>query len=311
MRRVRARERGVALLTVMFILVLLTTLVVYLIEDEHLAVRRVSNQRDYEQIYQMMVGNEQWAVKVLERDLKQDPVDHLNEVWHNLLPETQVNEGSMRAQVLDLSGRFNLNNLSTREDPWYGVFQRLLRVLEIDESLADAVIDWIDADIDASGNAGAEDPQYLLSDPPYRAANRRFSGVGELLWVAGFDRAIVEKLAPHVAALPSTAVKVNVNTATVPVLRALSVDVLSESAVESLVAGRGEDGYREINDFLVATELAGQGDQLTPLISVSGRFFEVRGEARYGRLSGAVYSTLEKRPATQQVKVVHRSWVFS
>jgi general secretion pathway protein K len=274
-------------------------------------VRRVANQRDYEQIYQMMTGNEQWAVKVLERDMKENQTDHLNEIWNSLLPETQVDEGKMAAAVIDLQGRFNLNNLKIKDDPWYALFQRLLRVLELDEALADAVIDWVDADQDVSGNSGAEDAEYLSANPPYRAANRGFGSVGELLWVAGFDGEIVDKLAPFVAALPADAVKINVNTASATLLRALSSEVLSESSAETLVARRGEEGYKDLNEFLTATELAGQGDVITPLIALSSRYFEVAGRAQYGRLDGAIYSVLEKSISTQQVKVVHRRWGFS
>lgn len=304
-------HRGVALLTVLLILTLLTSLVVYLIEDEYMAVRRISNHRDFEQIYQMMVGNEQWAVKVLERDMKENKTDHLNEIWNNLLPETKVGEGNMQAIVVDMQSRINLNNIKARNDVWYQVFQRLLRVLELEESLADVVVDWIDSDQDVSGTNGAEDPEYLLKSPPYRTANRLLGSVGELLWIEGFDEQSIRLLAPHVSALPRSDLRINVNTATVPVLRALTRNVLGETAAENLVAGRGETGYESANDFLIMTELAGRAEEVGPLIAVSSLFFEVQGQARYGRLSGAVYSILEKDLNTQQVKVVQRRRGFS
>ena len=304
-------QSGVALLTVLLILTLMTSMVIYMIEDEYLAVRRVTNHRDFEQIYQMMVGNEQWAVKVLERDMKENKTDHLNEIWNNLLPETKVNEGKMKAVVVDMQSRFNLNNLKVKNDPWYLVFQRLLRVLEIDESLADAVVDWIDKDLDVSGTNGAEDPEYLLKTPSYRAANRLLGSVGELLWVEGFSEESISLLAPHVSALPLSDTKININTATVPVLRALSKEILSESAAESLIAGRGETGYESADDFLVMTELAGRAQEVAPLISIASQFFEVQGLATYGRLTGAIYSILVKDLSTQQVKVVQRRRGFS
>lgn len=311
MRRQTGPQSGLALLTVLLILTLMTSMVIYMIEDEYLAVRRVSNHRDFEQIYQMMAGNEQWAVKVLERDMKENKTDHLNEVWNNLLPETKVNEGNMKAVVVDMQGRLNLNNLKEKNDPWYLVFQRLLRVLELDESLADSVLDWIDQDEVVSGTNGAEDSEYLLKSPPYRAANRQLGSVGELLWVEGFDEETIAVLAPHVAALPKSDTRVNVNTATVPVLRALTPDILGESAAESLVAGRGETGYESADDFLVMTELAGRAQKVAPLIATASFFFEVQGLARYGRLTGAIYSVLEKDLTTQQVKVVQRRRGFS
>ncbi|MDA9983226.1 type II secretion system minor pseudopilin GspK [Gammaproteobacteria bacterium] len=310
-KRYKKAESGIALLTVLFILVLMTTLMAYLIEDEYLALRRVVNHRDYEQIYQMMVGNEQWAAKVLERDMRQNGTDHLNELWHNLLPETQVDEGKMAAVVIDMQGKFNLNNLKTRGDAWYAVFQRLLRVLELDEGLADAVLDWIDTDSDVTGNRGAEDQEYLLKTPAYRSANRGFGSVGELLWVEGFDAAIVGVLAPYVTALPVDKVRINVNTASLQLLRAITKDILSEAEAESLVIGRGEEGYKNNDDFLVMTELAGRSEEVAPLIAVSSLYFEVQGRAQYGRLNGAIYSILEKIPSTQQVRVVYRWRGFS
>ena len=306
-----SEQCGIALLTVLFILVLMTTLMVYLIEDEYLAVRRISNHRDYEQMYQMMVGNEQWAAKVLERDMRQNNTDHLNEPWHKLLSETQIGEGKMKADVMDMQGKFNLNNLKLRGDAWYGVFQRLLRVLKIDEGLADGVLDCVDSDFDVSGNRGAEDPEYLLKTPSYRSANRGFGSVGELLWVEGFDAATVKALAPYVAALPVSDVKINVNTASLPLLRALTRSVLSESAGENLIAGRGDEGYKNNDAFLAMTEFAGQSEEIAPLVSVSSLYFEVQGRARYGRLEGAIYSILQKIPSTRQVRVVHRWRVFS
>ncbi len=299
-------QHGVALLTVLFILVLLTVLSVYLIEDEYMAIRRVSNLRDYEQMYHMMTGSEQWAVKVLQRDMQGNTNDHLLEAWHNLLPETQINEGRMQAEVVDLQGRFNLNNLRSREDPWYALFQRLLRVLEIDEALADAAIDWIDADFDVSGPRGAEDPDYLSLTPPYRSANQAFGSTGELIWVAGFDDAVINKLEPFIAALPTVDAKININTAPIALLRALSPTILGEPAAEALAQGRGEEGYQDAGEFLGAAELAGQGDQIGPLIDVSSQFFEVRSRAEFGRLRGRLFSLLQKVGSTQQVRVIHR-----
>ena len=266
----------------------------------------MSNLRDHEQIYQMMAGNEQWAIKVLERDMKEDTKDHLNEIWNRLLPETQIDEGKMQAVVEDLQGRFNLNNLKSKEDPWYGLFQRLLRVLEMDETLADAVIDWVDADLDVSGNRGAEDPDYLSLDPPYRSANQAFSSVGELIWVSGFDDAAIKTLEPFVSALPTGNAKININTAHPAVLRALSPTTLNEAAADALVLGRGEQGYSDTGEFLAASELAGQGDRIAPMIDIASQFFEVRSRAEFGRLSGALYTLLQKIASTQQVKVVRR-----
>ena len=113
------RESGVALLSVLFILVLLSTLSVYTIEDQYLALRRISNQQDAEQGYQLAAGAEQWVMKVLQRDGAESETDHLNEAWNNVLPGVAVERGKLSALVTDEQGRFNLNNLQAgRDEVW-------------------------------------------------------------------------------------------------------------------------------------------------------------------------------------------------
>ncbi|MEA3291612.1 MAG: type II secretion system protein GspK, partial [Pseudomonadota bacterium] len=91
-----AGQRGLALLSVLLILVLLTTLAAYMADDENLAIRRINNQREAEQGFQVAMGAEQWAVKILERDLAQskesEEVDHPGEDWAKLGPPVKVED---------------------------------------------------------------------------------------------------------------------------------------------------------------------------------------------------------------------------
>ncbi len=296
-----------ALLTVLFILVLITVLSVYLVEDEHIALRRISNLRDFEQGYQMAAGAEHWALKVLERDGRQNEVDHLNEPWSNLLPEVKVEEGTLLASVSDLHGLFNINNLAAgRDEVWYPVFVRLLSVLELDESLADALVDWIDNDQDVTGSNGAEDPDYLSLDPSYRAGNRMLVDIGELMWVKGFDDKALTKLSPFVTALPVRDAKINVNTSSPLLLSVITKEILTEAEVESLISGRGEQGYPNVDSFLTRTELAAEADNVQPLITVASDYFEVRSEAKFGRLTTVSLSVVHRRPGGEQVTVIQR-----
>ncbi len=306
-RRGTAHCRGAALLTVLFILVLLSTLVVYMVEDEHLAIRRVSNQRDAEQGYQLVIGAEQWAARVLARDAGDSEVDHLNEPWNRLLPEVNVEQGSLSAQVVDLQGRFNLNNLAAgKDDVWYPAFRRLLQLLEIDEGLADAVVDWIDENQDVNGNDGAEDAEYLALDPPYRAANRLLTDVGELNWIKGFDEKAVAALRPYVTVLPATGLPININTAPAALLRILGKELLAETDAQAIIDGRGESGYPSIAEFLAVPALAGNGDVAQALVSVASGYFEVQSRAEFGRFATVGYSVLQRNRETRQVVVLQR-----
>jgi len=109
------QQAGTALLTVLFILVLLTTLAAFTAKDENLAIRRLGNQREYAQSLQVALAGEMWALKVLERDLTSSGVkyDYLNEPWAKLheTGTVAVEDGEMYVQIEDESGKFNLNNL--------------------------------------------------------------------------------------------------------------------------------------------------------------------------------------------------------
>lgn len=304
----RRAPRGVALLTVMFIMALLTTLVVYLVGDENLAIRRVSNQQDSEQGFDIAVYSEQWARKTLEEDADHSRTDYLGEDWSTKSPTLPASDrAKLQTKITDLEGRFNLNNLAVGKDKvWYPAFQRLLTVLGLDPGLADAVVDWVDADLNVSSQTGAEDAQYLLKNPPYRAANRPMINVGELAWVQGMTPKTIQKLAPFVTALPETGIPINVNTAPAELLRILTKNILDKGSAASLIAGRGSKGYRSVDAFLARTELAGKSEEVQPLISVSSRFFQVYSRVDYGRYATVLYSVIERFPDTGQAKVIQR-----
>ncbi|MEE9447078.1 MAG: type II secretion system minor pseudopilin GspK, partial [Arenicellales bacterium] len=233
-------QKGTAILTVLFILVLLSTLAVYTTEDENIAIRRLQNQRDVEQSRQVVLAGEQWVIKALERDLLNAPlgVDYLGDEWALLQTDVvAIEDGQMQVQAIDESGKFNLNNLLMGKKwmivdptsasgteieaptPWYGLFVRLLENTGIDVIYADAVLDWIDADDETTDPEGAEDGTYASADPPYLTANQPFVSVSELANVLGFGQAEMDALAPYVSALPVGDVsdpiftKININTA--------------------------------------------------------------------------------------------------
>lgn len=302
------RSTGVALLTVMLIMAMLTTLVVYLVEDEYLAIRRVSNQQEFEQRFQIAVYAEQWARDLLERDALANNRDYLGEAWSTEAPSLGDSDRAvLETGIEDLQSRFNLNNLAAgRDEVWYPAFQRLLAVLGLAPGLADAVVDWVDEDLEVSGSQGAEDAVYELQDPAYRAANHLMSGIGELAWIHGMTPAAVAALAPYVVALPASNVRINVNTAGSTLLRILVPDILDLGSAEALIAGRGEHGYRDVDEILASGELAGQWDRAAPLVSVRSQYFKVHSRVELGRYATVLYSVVERSPETHRASVIRR-----
>ena len=170
-----------------------------------------------EQAYQLAIASESWAGKVLERDKVDTENDHLLEAWNALEGQVQVEEAQLATAVIDLQGRFNLNNLAG-DASWFEAYKRLLRVLELDEALAESLRDWIDEDIDQQTAQGAEDYEYAVADPPYRAANQMLSSVGELRWVRGYSVEVISRLRDYVTALPESDLKININNINIPII---------------------------------------------------------------------------------------------
>lgn len=189
----RRGQSGVALITVLLVVAVVTIVCAGLIIRQQLAIRSSANQLHVRQAWHYALGGERLAEAVLRRDLRQggentrEPVDHLGEAWARPMTPFKLDDGGeLRVRIEDPSGRFNLNGLVRKrkvKPDSVKQFRRLLATLgmkeEIVQGLPDRLADWLDADQNPQGEQGAEDNQYLLEAPAYRAANRSFKDVSE------------------------------------------------------------------------------------------------------------------------------------
>jgi general secretion pathway protein K len=307
MRRMRhGRHAGVALISALLVVALATVAAVAMASRQHLDIRRTSNLLDADQALLYGLGAESWGAQILARDRQDNQIDHPGEDWATLLFPISVPGGTIAAAVEDMQGRFNINSLvveSKVNETALNRFRRLLELHELDPAIADAVLDWIDRDIDLRFPAGAEDDAYLNATPAYRTGNAPMASISELLLVKGMTREAYEALAPLLSALP-TPTPVNVNTASVPVIMALT-EGITESDAEALVDARGDEGYASVDDFLRQEALAGR-KIATDGLAVASEYFMVRAEARIGRAQVRMNS-LVHRDSDARVSVVWRS----
>jgi general secretion pathway protein K len=231
---------------------------------------------------------------ILRRDAEDSKIDTLGENWATALPPIAVEGGFVSGRIEDLQGRFNLNNLVGADGkpsvPDLEYFKRLLVLLEVEPGLATALLDWIDADINATLPDGAEDDIYLLEDPPYRAANRPLVSTSELRLVKGFSPEIIALLAPFITALPEPTA-LNINTASPLVLQALHAELATMDA-EQIIEARGEDGFPELEAFLALDALAGL--QLDVDVDIKSDWFSVLTDVRIGRGQAQLESRLQR-----------------
>ncbi len=308
-------QAGVALLTALLIVSLATVAAVAMTSRQQLDMRRTGNLLHGEQAWAYVLGAESWARVVLARDAKESEVDHLGEDWAMQVPASFVEGGSVSGRVIDLQGRFNLNNLvvdGEADSAAIARYKRLLRTLKLDESLADALVDWLDKDIDTRFPDGAEDETYQLLDPAYRAANRLMADVSELRLVKGYDAEVVATLlganggVPFVTALPE-ATALNVNTATAEVLTTLA-EGLTLADGEAMVEARGDNGFEKLQDLLQQPALAGRQVDADAL-DVESHWFLTVAEANVGQGRARLASLMQRDRGT--VRVIGRRRVFA
>lgn len=283
------RQRGVALITVLLVVAMATVLAVAMVKGQQHLLRRSSSVFSQDQAYLYTLGAESFAKSVLQDNKENDknkstPQDTLNEAWAKKIPAFPVEGGFVQAQIEDMQGRFNLNNLWQEGQlnmPALLMYQRLLAALDISPMLASPVVDWLDADNLPYDSDGAEEDWYLRLKPAYRAANHPFVSVAELALLRGYTPEIVAKLSPYVCVLP-VVTAINVNTAPDAVLSAMT-DNLTLNMAKDMVQNRPKDGYGSIENFLQQPSLVNLSEQekqdLTKLLAVSSRFFSVMAEA--------------------------------
>jgi general secretion pathway protein K len=254
------RQRGVALITAMLIMALVTTLTFSLEWDNSLDLRRTYVSMYREEAIQAALGAESWVLTILRQDAQDSSTDHLGEIWASELPVLPLGgpgdsiQGEIYGEIQDLQGRFNINNLVDAkgevDQPSLEHYQRLLLALGLDPRLAGITADWIDADQNAGFPDGAEDPIYTGFTPPYRPPNQIITSTSELAALDGMDKPTLDVLLPHITALPGRTA-INVNTATAPVLQSLDPN-MTAADVEGLLAQRGETGFADLNNVFSA-----------------------------------------------------------
>lgn len=283
------KQQGVALITVLLIVAMATVLAVSMVKSQQNLLRRSGSVFSQDQAYLYTLGAESFAKSVLADDKEKDknknsPQDSLNETWAKKIPAFPVEGGFVQAQIEDLQGRFNLNNLikdgQVNMDA-VATYQRLLAALDISPILVSPVIDWLDNDNLPYDSDGAEEDWYLRLKPAYRAANSLFVSVAELSLLRGYTPEIVAKLQPYICVLP-TATTINVNTAPDAVLAALT-DNLTLNMAQDMVQNRPKEGYGSVDTFLQLPSFSNMPNEdiqkITQLLGVSSQYFSVLAEA--------------------------------
>ncbi|SEQ65861.1 general secretion pathway protein K [Solimonas aquatica] len=314
----RRRQQGVALITAMLVVALAAIAATALLSSANLALHRTQNLQESEQAWWYAEGVEGWVRTVLAHDAELNRYDGLGDIWARAVDYLPIGEGVLRGHIVDLQGRFNLNNLAVTQPQAYEkqllIFTRLAAIAAgLDDyqarGLGAAIRDYIDADNEPTGGEGAEDSAYLSLKPPRRVANQAMQSVTELLAVAGVTPEIYARLAPHLTALPVKTggfTTINVNTATPALLQALTS--APGAGLEQFIAERAKHPVETVSELFGERNVYSANAADNSLLSVSSEYFQLNAEIFIGSSRFALYSLYRRAGAAAPVVLRHSSF---
>jgi general secretion pathway protein K len=290
------KQRGVALIMAIVMVAIATVLAVRIGTRASLDMRRTAGLIALDQAWHVALGAEAWAAEVLRKDREDSQTDHPGEHWAQPIPPLPVDGGTVRGALEDMQGRFNLNNLlmddGTVNESAVKRFERLLEKAGADRRWARIAADWLDSDTVPGFPDGAEDGNYLSQNPPYRSANGPVTTITELMALPGMTLEEYLRIRPYVAALP-LGTKINLCTASAPVLAALVEGGTDFGDTDSLVANRRAGCFPTMED--VKATLSNEDFQaLQPAISESSDWFRAVTAVSIGTSELTLYSLIER-----------------
>ena len=222
--------------------------------------------------------------------------------------------------IVDLQGKFNLNNLAN-EDRAFVVSQRrilqnLMELLELGEfadrdQLIENLIDWVDEN-STSRSIGLESNDYRVKDLPYQAADQKLAALGELRFIDGFNQDIIKALEPHVTVLPVDNARININTTTTEVLASLSSTTVADVAsVDTFLSQRLNEDFlgfqaaqiRDAENAIIAVSPVRQ-PPIANTMQVTSQYFEIQSRVELGDIVYCMNSLILRGGAAAQAGLV-------
>ena len=304
-------QQGVAIITALLIVTIAATVSITISTRLQLDVRRTGNLIAQDQAQFYLLAAEEWSQRILRQDKKDSSSDSLDEIWAIELPPIPVDGGSIQGRLTDLHACINVN-LLVAGDAVDAIsktrLSQLFKNLGVENDLTQAMIDWIDSDLETTNPNGAEDGYYLNLESPYRTANTPLHSISELRLIKGFeDSETYELVRPYLCAfiINGGEIAINVNTASAEVLQSLSATMTADLA-SGIIERRDEEPFKDLSEFTSFSKL----DTIiknTEKLSTSSNYFLLRTQAIIGQANKVMYSVIY-REEDGKTKIISRSF---
>jgi len=306
-KKLKARERGIALLVVMLGVALMTLIIFDFSTTATLGYLSAANQANELRAYYLARSGVGVGLGLLAQDSRTDqltqgtpPYDSLFDVWAAPFPPMNVDGGTAAVAIVDEARKLNINQLvlGTQNAGLNQAFalalERLFTILGISPEIIPAIADWIDFD-NITSPGGAEMDYYLQLTPPYAPRNGYMPTIGDLKMVRGIDDATFNRLLPFLTVVPEN--QVNVNTAPPEVLAALSPDLFAnQDLVKAIVTARMIRPFSNLTDVGNIPGLGQYMRQFSELLTTRSKYFMINGMGTFAGSRKLVHPIFLRQP---------------
>ncbi|MBN2324734.1 MAG: general secretion pathway protein GspK [Spirochaetes bacterium] len=313
-----------ALVTVMVFVLLLSLVALEFSKRTGISLKLAVNFADKKQAQYYAFGGYQAALALLRGD--SNDYDGPKDVWYGPLPPIPFDRGYIVVSIEDEKAKFNVKDLVVSQaDEWVvqerrrSMLRRLFDELELDTAIVDTIVDWEDTN-DLPEAAGVESAFYESLLPPYTARNEPVATTGELLLVKGIDRkkfflppsargyGEIEEIGPLSEYLTVYGDgSINVNTADLPVLLSLSLD-MDEYIARDIIEYRKDHPFHEKADLKnveSVTDLL--YDEISSIIDVESNIFRITAEGISNEIVSRISAVVMRQGEGFKVVYFNRS----
>jgi len=256
--------------------VLITALVVEFSYGVYIGTNNLYNWRDSQRLSLMARSGVQVSARLITNALRDKEYSYPGVMEFPIEKPFEGFEGMIVVRIEDEGSKFNINaivpgnGIIREDDPQspFNCFKRLLKVLSLDEGIADRIVDWIDSDGEAR-----------LADSETGARNSVLRSTDEMLLIRGISKEDYNILLPYITVYGTRDnLSININGAEKPVLRCLSEQITDELA-QRVIDFRKNNPFQGISDL---SKVAGfeRDTGLPPgVVTVKGQHFLIRSAA--------------------------------
>jgi general secretion pathway protein K len=306
---IRRRQGGVAIISVLVIVMLVSLIVGSLFWREFVATRSIQNRLAMAQLRWIETAVLDWAAVVLQADQRAaGEVDHLLETWATPVAETQLDEtvtagasiggasdnALLAGQIQDAQARIDLNGL-VRDGQVVperqAMVERLFAMLGLPAGLIQPLISHLTA------------PRHTVL-PLLR--------LSDLMQLPGYEPEVIETLSPFVVFIPS----VRPGASTAVVTTRININTAPAEVIAAALEGLGLDEARRFvlireRTYFTSLQLAqsrfGRPVELDPeRFAVKSSYFLLRGMVRFGRVEAQSEALFFRAPSRVELLWRHR-----